>query len=285
MISPPGRRIPLQYHYQMLMDAARVESFRAAIQQVVQPGARVADLGGGTGLLSYFADQRGAHTLCVEALPELASAARAFLSANGAGRVEVVEADARDYLPDEPVDVVICEMLHSALLREEQVAVLESFRTRHQARYGATPIFLPEATLLGVELVEQNYDFSGFHAPVPAFEDPGFPSERTRSLGAPVAYAIVDYRAPAPARIEFAARIAPTTSGTVNALRFITDNVLAIETATRRTIKWMNQNLILPLASPLSCTAGEALRVSFAYQPGAEIDELAASMSVQLSQT
>jgi type I protein arginine methyltransferase len=285
VISPPGRRIPLQYHYQMLMDAARVEAFHAAIQLVVQPGARVADLGGGTGVLSFFAAQRGAQALCVEALPELASAARAFLEANGAEGVEVVEADARDFLPDEPVDVVICEMLHSALLREEQVAVLDSFRIRHHARFGSTPIFLPEATLLGVELVEQDYDFSGFQAPVPVFEDPGFPSERSRSLSSPAAYAIVDYRAPAPTRFEFMAYLAPTTSGRVNALRFITNNVLAIEAPTGRTINWMNQNLILPLAAPVSCADGDALRVSFAYQPGAEVDELAANISVQHGRT
>lgn len=283
MISIPGRRIPLQYHCQMLMDSARVEGFRAAIDQVVHPGVRVVDLGGGTGVLSYFAARRGAQVLCVEALPELAAAAREFLRANGAETVTVVQADALDFSPEEPVDVVICEMLHSALLREEQVAVVDSFRARHRARFGKTPVFLPEATLLGVELVEQDYEFSGFYAPVPVFEDPGFPSARTRSLGAPVAYAIVDYRAPAPARLEFAAQIAPSTAGSLNALRFITDNVLSIDASRGRTIKWMNQNLILPLATPVECAAGEPVQVRFSYCPGAEVDELAASLVVQRS--
>jgi predicted RNA methylase len=267
----------------MLMDSARVEGFRAAIDQVVSPGMRVVDLGGGTGVLSCFAARRGAQVTCVEALPELASAAREFLRANGAEEVKVVEADALEFFPGEPVDVVICEMLHSALLREEQAAVLESFRARHQARFGKTPVFLPEATLLGVELVEQDYDFYGYYAPVPVFEDPGFPSGRTRSLGAPVAYAIADYRAPAPERLEFSAQLTTASPGTLNALRFITDNVLAINAATGQTLRWMNQNLTLPLATPIECAEGEPVQVRFSYRPGAEVDELAASLVVQRS--
>ena len=49
-----GQFIPLQYHHHMLMDDYRMNSFKAAIDEAVFPGAKVLDLGGGTGVLSWF---------------------------------------------------------------------------------------------------------------------------------------------------------------------------------------------------------------------------------------
>ncbi|MFH1493454.1 MAG: methyltransferase type 12, partial [Pseudomonadota bacterium] len=53
-----GQFIPLHYHYHMLNDNTRVAGFKAAIEHAVHPGSRVLELGGGTGVLSFFAAQR-----------------------------------------------------------------------------------------------------------------------------------------------------------------------------------------------------------------------------------
>src|ERR1700712_2535052 len=90
-----GQFIPVQYHYNMLADVYRTGSFEEAIANVVQSGARVVELGGGTGVLSFFAARRAARVWCVERNPELASTARRMLALNGVdGIVEVVQADA-----------------------------------------------------------------------------------------------------------------------------------------------------------------------------------------------
>ena len=44
----------------MLADKPRMEFYRAAIQRHIQPGARVIDLGTGTGILAALASRRGA---------------------------------------------------------------------------------------------------------------------------------------------------------------------------------------------------------------------------------
>jgi predicted RNA methylase len=60
------------------------------------------------------------------------------------------------------VDVVICEMLHSAMLREKQLAVIHSFKQRYQAKFGdRLPGFIPTATRLFVQPVEQSFVFDG----------------------------------------------------------------------------------------------------------------------------
>ena len=113
-----GTFIPIHYHYNMLLDEARMSSFREAIEYLTPPNATVLELGGGTGVLSHFAAQKASQVWCVERNPELVAAARKFLEINNSGRcVEVIQADARDFLPPERVDVVICEMLHVALVR------------------------------------------------------------------------------------------------------------------------------------------------------------------------
>ena len=50
-----GQFIPLHYHHHMLTSEYRMSAFKAAINQTVFPGAKVLELGGGTGVLSVFA--------------------------------------------------------------------------------------------------------------------------------------------------------------------------------------------------------------------------------------
>ena len=64
-----GQFIPPQYHYNMLNDTVRMQGFKNALELVVRPGARVLELGGGTGVLSFFAAKNAAHVWCVERNP------------------------------------------------------------------------------------------------------------------------------------------------------------------------------------------------------------------------
>jgi protein arginine N-methyltransferase 1 len=89
-----GQFIPLHYHFNMLNDAGRTGAFEQAIDLVVPDGGRVVELGGGTGILSFFAARRAARVWCIEQNPELATVAQRLLRENGADTVEVIQADA-----------------------------------------------------------------------------------------------------------------------------------------------------------------------------------------------
>ncbi len=278
-----GQYIPLHYHCHMLLDADRVESFRKAISHVVKPGNKVLELGGGTGILSWLAAQQGATVQCVERNPQLATAARQFLDKNPGGeRVTVIHADAFEYLPPEPVDVVICEMLHVALVREKQTAVLKSFVERYSRRFGGrVPTFLPELSLLAIQPAEQCYNFVGYHAPIPIFQAPSIEQSGTVGLGDPVAYSTIEYDRPHPDIIAWQGSLAINRSGELNALRFITKNVLAVVISEQQAIPWWNQYLVLPLAQPFAVQVGDMLNVSLNYTFGGSIEELTAGMQVQ----
>lgn len=271
-----GQFIPFIYHHNMLADPARMSAFHDAINLAIPYGAKVLELGGGTGVLSFFAAQKAAKVWCVERNPELVQAARHLLALNpGSEKIEVIQADAFDYLPPEPVDVVICEMLHVGMLREKQVPVLAAFKRRYLEKFGAPlPLFLPEAFIQAVQPVQQNFDFNGYYAPIPSLQNPETVHPRTRELATPKVFQIASYGEELPLDCNWQGEIILTQSGTLNALRFITKNVLTIVEAEQRSIDWFSQYLILPLADPIAITAGQRISVTFAVTLGDPIATL-----------
>jgi predicted RNA methylase len=284
----PADVIPIQYHFNMLADGARMDGFHRAVQLAVRPGMKVLDLGGGTGVLSWFAARRGAARVwCVELLPEMAAAARASLAANAAGeRVTVVEANVDDYLPPEPVDVVLCEMLHTGLLRERQVQVIESFKRRYLAELGGPlPRFVPEATIQAVQPVQQDFEYHGYRAATPLFQDARVTQPRTAELGPTAVFQAFTYDGPLPQRCAMDAPVRIHRDGVVNAIRVITKNVLAIEPVFRQTAEWIMGYLVIPLPRALEVRAGDAPIVSFDYRPGDELHVLADTLHIKAGAT
>jgi type I protein arginine methyltransferase len=280
-----GQFIPLHYHGQMLTDERRMSAFREAIVKLVPEGSHVVELGAGTGVLSFFASQRARRVTCVERVPHVAAAARRLLAANGvADKVTVLECDARSFMSDEPVDVLICELLHVALLREKQTEVVAGFRARHEAQFGC-PIarIIPEASILAAQLVHQPYDFHGYHAPVPLFSEPGSIHVDTIEMGVPEVYAMAEYLRDIPGTITVDGYLRADRDGTVNAIRFITKNVVGILVDELRSVDWHSQYMSLPLARPVAVAAGDRVRVSFQYETGGSIESLSTSLHAELA--
>ncbi|MDZ4203131.1 MAG: methyltransferase domain-containing protein [Gallionella sp.] len=271
-----GQFIPHVYHYHMLTDQARMDAFREAIALAVPAGSRVLELGGGTAVLSFFAAQHAAKVWCVEKNPELVRESRRILALNpGCERVEIVEADAFDYLPPEPVDVVICEMLHVGMLREKQIPIIESFKRRYLEKFGgALPRFVPEAFIQAVQPVQQSFDFDGYYAPTAFFQPPAAEQPRSVDLATPAVYQIACYAEDLPDDCSWQGEITIERAGQLNALRFITKNIVAIDGDAQRTVDWFSQYLIVPLAAPLAVAVGQQISVRFAYQPGDPIAAL-----------
>jgi predicted RNA methylase len=279
-----GQFIPVHYHHNMLMDQNRMHSFKSAIHYAVRPGARVLELGGGTGVLSFFAAQQASRVYCVEFNPDMVQEARRFLAMNPNGdRVEVIHADAFEYLPPEPVDVVICEMIHVGMLREKQVDVIESFKRRYLERFGGPlPVFMPEAVLMAAQPLQQEYDFEGFHAPIVQFQETQVIYPGTIELAQPAVYSVLDFSQPVDPAIRWQGRFMVEKAGVLNAMRFITKNILAIVQEQGGTIDWLNHYMTLPLATPVAVSPGDVLDVSFHYRAGGSIPSLQASIRAEL---
>jgi len=271
-----GQFIPLHYHHNMLMDKNRMDNFKAAIDYAVFEGAKVLELGGGTGVLSFLSAQKADKVWCVEFNPVLVAESRRLLAINNNGhKVEVIHADAFEYLPPEPVDVVICEMIHVGMLREKQVEVIEAFKERYRKRFGdKLPIFIPTAIIMAVQPLQQDYDFSGYHAPIIQFQRVFAEHPTATELAPPQTYSILDFTQTTSREIAWEGMFKMEKSSSVNALRFFTKNVLTMNQQDASTIDWVIDYLVLPLSQPISVQAGDELHVSFSYITGGSIRSL-----------
>lgn len=277
-----GQFIPPHYHFNMLNDEARMQGFMKALDYVVKPGAKVLELGGGTGVLSFFAAKNAGHVRYVERNPELVEAAKHILPQNpNSEKIEIIQADASQYLPPEPVDVVVCEMLHVGLLREKQASMINDFKQRYLEKFGGPlPIFVPEACIQAIQPIHHDFNYGGFYAPIIAFQDPVAIQMRTYDLANPEAFQMFSYADDIPQRCHFDGSIMIGGDGELNALRFITQNVLAIVEEENRTIDWFNQYLVVPLKEPMPVRVGDQINVSFNYPVGANFDALTGSLKV-----
>jgi type I protein arginine methyltransferase len=280
----PADVIPLQYHTQMLLDEHRMSTFREAITNVVEPGMHVLDLGAGTGVLSFFAAQEGAYVTAVEREPSVFAAARAALTNAVGDKVRVVHADAHTYVPDEPVDVVMCEMLHVGLFRERQVEVIHGFKQRYAEKFGGPmPRFLPEACIQAVQPLQQDFTFHGYAVAAPLFQDAFSAQPRTTELAAPQVYQQFFYADGLPEHCRADVQFTMEKPGWLNAVRIITKNLLAINLVPASSVNWLMGYLVVPLAQPVFADLGARVRVSFEYRPGDEISVLMESARVDIS--
>ena len=279
-----GQFIPVHYHHNMLMDQHRMHGFKSAIDYAVKPGAKVLEFGGGTGVLSWFAAAKAEKVYCVEFNPDMVKEARKMLALKPNGeKVEVVHADAFEYLPPEPVDVVICEMIHVAMLREKQVEVIESFKRRYLERFGGPlPVFLPEAVIMAVQPMQQEYDFEGFYAPIVQFQETNVIHPGTVEAAQPAVYSIIDFSQPNELAYAWQGKFVIERGGEINAMRFVTKNILAVVAERATTIDWLNHYMTLPLATPIMAKQGDVLQVSFQYRAGGSIPSLQAALRADI---
>lgn len=121
----------LAYHRSLLLDTVRTRAFRAAIEEVVQPGDTVLDLGTGTGVLALFALRAGARHVWAIDESGIIETARAVAAANGyADRITFVRSESfRVELPAR-VDVVVSEMIGNLGIEERTLETLVDARTR-----------------------------------------------------------------------------------------------------------------------------------------------------------
>lgn len=273
----PADVIPLQYHATMLLDDHRMTAFRDAIDRVVRPGMHVLELGAGTGVLAHFAAVRGARVTAVEREHSVYQAARKALDAHG-DVVTVIHADARDYRPDAPVDVVICEMMHVGQLRERQIEVIRAFRDGYS---GPPPVYLPEACVQAVQPVGQDFTFYGYTVAAPLFQDPFTVQPRTVPLAPPAVFQDFYYAAELPDRCAADLVFTVERAGTLNAVRMITKNLLSVDVRTGTSIDWLMNHLVVPLPEALPTSAGDRVRITFDYRPGDEIPVLMGSLTAR----
>ncbi|WP_010543176.1 tetratricopeptide repeat protein [Sphingomonas elodea] len=139
------------WHIPMMNDVPRNDAFEAAIKAALAErgqGARVLDIGAGSGLLSLMAARAGAQQIVAcEMEPMIAEMAQHIVAANGyADRITVHAKPSTELAVgaelDRPAEILVSEILSSDLLTEK---VLDTFEDAHRRLLAPDAIVIPRA--------------------------------------------------------------------------------------------------------------------------------------------
>ncbi|ULQ47357.1 methyltransferase domain-containing protein [Flagellatimonas centrodinii] len=127
----------IELHRKLLGDTGRNRAFHAALKSVIAPGrTTVADLGAGTGFLSFLARQLGARECWLVEYSEALDLARQLAKANGITGLHFIEGHSGEIDNPPKADVVVSETLGNYALEEGLLETL--IDARRYLRPGGT---------------------------------------------------------------------------------------------------------------------------------------------------
>ena len=146
----------------LLSQRTRILKFAEAINRVVKPGMRVVDIGTGSGILALLAAQAGAtEVTALDINEETVEYARTAAKMNGyEDRITFEVKHFEDFVPETKYDVVICEMLSSMMLIEQQMPAA-SHAAKHVLKEGG--VMLPNSLKIYIALTEHESLWSRFN--------------------------------------------------------------------------------------------------------------------------
>ncbi|SDA71467.1 methyltransferase domain-containing protein [Methanobrevibacter millerae] len=141
------------YHFDLLKDNDRVSAFFEAINDYSGNNDLAYDLGCGSGVLSYFLSESFHKIIAVEIDSKAAECASDNL--NEFENVTVINSDVLDCNFRQKADLIVCEMMDTALIDEEEVQVLN--HARKALKNGGE--IIPKAIVNFAELVNMERDY------------------------------------------------------------------------------------------------------------------------------
>lgn len=114
------------YHHDLLKDTDRLSIFYEAIKEYDSDCGLAYDLGCGSGILSYFLSEKFNEVVSLEIENKAFRCAEENLS--DFKNVKVINSNVLDYEFSKEADLIVCEMLDTALIDEEEIPVLNYTR-------------------------------------------------------------------------------------------------------------------------------------------------------------
>ena len=141
------------YHFDLLKDNDRLSVFWQAIKEYDLNADVAYDLGCGCGILSYFLNFYFKNIISIEKDKKAFDCAKKNLA--DFKNINIINTDVLDYNFEKNADLIVCEMLDTALIDEEEIPVL-NYAKKFLKKDGK---IIPQAIFNTVELVnlQRNY--------------------------------------------------------------------------------------------------------------------------------
>lgn len=197
------------YHLDLLKDNDRVSAFFEAISQYDSKTGLAYDLGCGSGLLSYFLNEKFTEIIAIEIDKKASMCASENLKTFN--NISVVNEDVLKYEFLKKADLIVCEMLDTALIDEEEVQVLNHAR-KFLKEDG---VIIPNAVINFAELVNMERHYIHW--------DEGASYE---ILSETVNYSKIDFKKKINPNFEDILEFEVNTDGTANGIKITTVTIL-----------------------------------------------------------
>lgn len=245
------------YHSDLLKDTDRLSAFFEAINDYDGNTELAYDLGCGSGVLSYFLSEHFDEIKSFEVNYKTSVCACDNLA--GFDNVEVINSNVMDYQFTKKADLIVCEMLDTALIDEEQVPVI-NYAKRFLKDDG---VIIPQGIVNTAELV--NLERHNIHW------DEGADYE---VYSKPIVYSQFDFLKDINPDFETELSLESDKEGTVNGLKITTytklnDNLIA------GPLPMLNPPLLIPLDE--KCVkSNDFIKVKLKYIMGNGIESIEA---------
>ncbi|MBN2230562.1 MAG: 50S ribosomal protein L11 methyltransferase [Candidatus Thorarchaeota archaeon] len=256
----------------LLSHRGRLRKFKEAIEGVVRPDDYVIDIGTGTGVLAIIAAKAGARVTAIDINKESLVYAQKAAQLNGVqDRIDFVNSHYSVFIPTELADVVICEMLSSLMLIEQQIPASTYAVSRLLKPTGH---IIPERVNLFVVPVENETQWIRFNV-----EDLTFPrviqtTDRIESRDLANLIELVSFNLTELNPDAFVDRILQfeiVENGTLHGLCGMFDCILNRQITLQMEDGW--REVFLPLEESHEVKAGDSIRLHLRFRPG-EYDSL-----------
>lgn len=267
----------VEYVYRCLADVERTQAFREAIAAAVSPGDVVLDLGSGSGIMALLAIRAGAERVfSVEVGPYLSRVSRQVFDDSGYGdKITSIRLDARkvDLSIVEKPDVVICEMITTALIGEMQGPVIRSLR-RSGVIDDSTRV-IPAALSTSLTFVNADFTRYGIDLHFPMFVDYFARTfdHRFGSLSHPEVVHAVDFSRKFSEAIRIDVRVRIASSGRINGILLTSETDFIGGTKLGSCVSYC-QPVIIPVRPGIDVSVGDTVTATLRYRMGAGFDSL-----------
>lgn len=204
--------------FNCLIDEKRSLAFKKAIQKTVQKGDIVVDMGTGSGILAMFAARVGAKKVYAVEIDEnnVRTLKNTFLENGLADIIEVIHGDVTKVQLPEKVNVIIGEMIATALIEELQVPAMNNILK--YARKDCRVLLSKYTTNL--DLVNNNEIYYGNRFKLIRYEYPDLPKLKSEIYSKAQTVVSIDFsRKNNTLKIKKEFRIKTTKTGVINGIR------------------------------------------------------------------
>jgi predicted RNA methylase len=258
---------PMLHAASLLSHTSRIRKFREAIYRVIKNDDYVIDIGTGSGILAILAARAGAKVTAIDVNQESLAYAREAARMNGVDdNIEFVHTHFADFSPKEQADVVMCEMLSSFMLVEQQIAASSFAIERFLKPSGH---IIPEEVRIYAVPVQNDILWKRFEIEGLVFPRIAQTVETGQSMDlADISeLEVFDLTKPNPnARVDKILRFNFDQSGIMHGLTGMFESKLSNGIQLTMEDGW--KELFLPLPQPFEVKAGDTLDVRIAFTPG-----------------